>query len=293
MDRTSQFEEFVVALSKKSNVDTSQKQNLKKEDGEHTKVYGYCKKLARDIRSLELFLKNNSGRYLSFNQLFSFDNSMSNKERDRVDGEARASILDFRRQIKTLRTNIEQISTNNDMQAEHVQGILKFLDDYVLTVESTSNHLRKLRRKNQQQSQNDYLSKAPKIKKSTISSPISLPPPPVPLEENLLKLDEEQTKMLTLENQNLHTNFGKQLDQIGQQVTNIKELAIQLQERVEHETETLPGILEQSIQANNSIRRGNENLQLLKADSKDLRLFLLTLLIFMSLSLLFLHWVNP
>jgi len=113
--------------------------------------------------------------------------------------------------------------------------------------------------------------------------------------EDILPLDEKQSKMLLEENKHLHETlfaFENQIEQIGKQIVDIRQLTEQMAEHVETEAETLEHIFEQATVARSYIMRGNLNLQMLKADSKDLRLFLVTLLIFLSFALLFLHWIN-
>jgi len=116
------------------------------------------------------------------------------------------------------------------------------------------------------------------------------------LVEELPPLDEKQSKMLVEENKHLQDRFlvfHEKIGEISQQVSAIQYLTDQMAEHVEMQSESLFSIERQQVEANSNVRSANENLQILKANSKDMRLFLLTLLVFLSFALLFLHWLNP
>lgn len=108
-----------------------------------------------------------------------------------------------------------------------------------------------------------------------------------------LVVSEETKLKLVLENQSLQNHLHSMEDQlrdVESQIAIISNATSLLAENVESQAADLETIFALAEESHAHISRGTKNLQIVKATSRDLRLFVLVLLIFLSVSLLFLHW---
>eukprot|EP01126_Amoeba_proteus_P041627 TRINITY_DN4482_c0_g1_i4.p2 TRINITY_DN4482_c0_g1~~TRINITY_DN4482_c0_g1_i4.p2 ORF type:complete len:156 (+),score=36.57 TRINITY_DN4482_c0_g1_i4:1161-1628(+) len=88
------------------------------------------------------------------------------------------------------------------------------------------------------------------------------------------------------------SRFQSDLQEIEKQLIGLRDLTNVLSEEVEHQTESLMEIGKNTEGSIQTVKRGNSTLQSVKASSSDFRLCVLVLIIFLSFSVLFLHWVN-
>jgi len=301
MDRTVQFQEYAQNLMQKTTNTAITPQDPPLPPPHHQReslstFYGACYKIVHNIHKLDCFLKENYPKYISFKPLFSFSKGMSDKERNQIDAEAKNCIEDFRKQMLSLGKLFKAVNDPNEQQLEHCKCLYEYIDDYLWMVENSSKRLRKLQIEFLRNSQeNNYLTKIPEGNQKKRRN-YEIPVPESTLVEELPPLDEKQSKMLVEENKHLQDRFlvfHEKIGEISQQVSAIQYLTDQMAEHVEMQSESLFSIERQQVEANSNVRSANENLQILKANSKDMRLFLLTLLVFLSFALLFLHWLNP
>eukprot|EP01125_Pyxidicula_operculata_P001393 TRINITY_DN11286_c0_g1_i1.p2 TRINITY_DN11286_c0_g1~~TRINITY_DN11286_c0_g1_i1.p2 ORF type:complete len:114 (-),score=29.97 TRINITY_DN11286_c0_g1_i1:72-413(-) len=103
---------------------------------------------------------------------------------------------------------------------------------------------------------------------------------------------EQFEKENTILQQQLLNDYEKKLREVESQVVEISQATDILAQNVELQAEGLDSIHKMALEARDSIVSANKNIDLAKATSRDLRLFVLVLLIFMSFALLFLHWLN-
>lgn len=213
------------------------------------------------------------------------------EERDKIDKYLRENISECRQQFGHLTSKKPKLELKNTEHKDHMDYIVNYLDKRVKQLDSCIVNLRHTRKKNEKEfSESGYLLKS---KMPTI---FIQEPPVIKNVIDLPHLNEEQLQQLSTENKQLQERlfkFDNQIDTIVQQVTDIQMLSEKMAQHVEFEAELMDTILETDEQSINHMNDAIKNLMDLKRSSKDLRLFVVTLLLFLSFSLLFLHWVNP
>jgi t-SNARE complex subunit (syntaxin) len=81
--------------------------------------------------------------------------------------------------------------------------------------------------------------------------------------------------------------------QVEVQLTELTQATHFIAEEVETQAESVNSILNLTMESRDNFARGNSNLRAVTASSSDFRLCVLVLVIFLTFSLLFLHWVYP
>jgi hypothetical protein len=276
------------------------------------------------MNKLQSILKANKFKYISSNERclwFPVDQSIIEEERKKIDTETNELIEIFKNEIDAESQMYKQISNSNEHRLKNCELVVSFLNSFVdslmLLVKQQQTEFRRY-----SHSALDYTIKTTKSKKgdprptnldnklhksidttsttSTISSTSknsiqshdkdSIISPP-----KIQNLSPNQEQSYMLENKTLLNRletWSSQLHEVHKQIIFLSEATSMMAGHVEKQAESIDNILIQAEEARDNFGRGNSNIQSAKATSSDFRLCTLVLLIFLSFSLLFLHWIN-
>jgi len=292
MDKTELFHDLCLKMNRKTIVSPTNDVPIPSISKSRDPFLNSCYKLISSLQSLQQYLSRESPKYLYFDN-FTDQIRMTSEERDQMDKYLRESLWDIsrsRQQLKNLsKPSITTIQ--NEEHKNHIESIINYIDLTHKQLDNAAIHLRRSRKNYEKQIREcSYILKARKINAERGDIPVTQSTMEIP------QLNEEQTEQLSQENKLLQERlfkFDSQLENLYKQVTEIQSLTEQFAQQASTEGEKLKGLMDIEEEAQIHLTEGIKNLQALKTSSKDLRLFVVTLLLFYSFSLVFLHWINP
>jgi len=292
MDKTVLFQDMCSKINRNTIVSPSDDVPVPSAPKSRDSFLILCYKLATSLQTLQQYLTRESPKYLHFDD-FSNQFRMTTEQRDQMDKYLRDSLSDIERNrqlLKKLFSKQPKTTLQNEEHKWHLEAVINYIDFTSKRLDGTVLHLRRSRKKNEKQIKEcSYLLKAKKMNAHLGE---------IPVYQSIsmdIPLAEETVQELSLENKLLQERlfkFDTQIENIYKQVTEIQSLTEQFAHQAVLEEEKLTNLQTSAEDSFTHLREGIKNLQDLKTNSKDLRLFVVTLLLFYSFSLMFLHWIN-
>jgi len=274
-------------------------------------------KILINMNKLQTMLKANKFKYISSNERclwFPVDQSIIEEERKKIDTETNELIEMFRNEIEVEAQIYKKLSNSNEQRFKNCEHVVLFLNSYVDSLQLIVKE-QQAEYKRYSQSALDYTIKRTKSKKGdsrptnldnklnkSILESKSIKNAMDPQNINLISsppkiqnLSSNQEQSFMLENNSLLNRletWSSQLHEVHKQILFLSEATSMMAGHVDKQAESIDNILVQAEEARDNFGRGNSNIQSAKATSSDFRLCTLVLLIFLSFSLLFLHWIN-
>jgi hypothetical protein len=226
------------------------------------------------------------------------DQSLSDQERMRIDKETFELIEIYRNEISEASHYYKNICKSNENRMENCKQVILFLESFVDSLQSLLQQQQSQIRQ-QFNSRGDYTKKSARSKKRGLNlnanKELNKDNKMVTSLSIKQELSKEQQQEYMMENENLLgrlETWSSQINEVHKQIIFLSEATSIMAGHVEKQAETIDNILVQAEEARDSFGRGNYNIQSAKATSSDFRLCTIVLLIFLSFSLLFLHWIH-
>ncbi|BES94473.1 Syntaxin 18 [Nesidiocoris tenuis] len=276
-------------------------------------IIGKCREVAGRITELKDFLVEHRKAYLSLEPDYLQEYStasMTDKERDKVDGGAQAIIKSSSQLLQDLKRDLYSRDETGQVAETH-KAIVDLLENYLKSVTKIFTEMKAIRVKwtVEVQKMSKFEPASPnrvlvdvvgneEIKaedRSFEGTTFSTPMTSYKLEDDDAPLSEEELQMFQMENNFLYNelnSLNEEVKSIQSKVVKIAELqeiftekVLEQNEDIERISSTLVGTTENLKDANTQIKKAIQN-------NASFRIYVLFFILVMSFCLLFLDWYN-